>query len=304
MTIREALNQATSKLKKTSTPASTRRDHKWSRRGGSPQLDAEVLLCFALNKPKEYLYANPDQQLRASNYMGLIKKRAEGIPVAYLTNQKEFYGLNFYVDRSVLIPRPETEGLVELILSHRSSLIPHPSVLDIGTGSGAIIISLAKAFSNSQEFKNGYFASDISTAALKVARRNAKKYDVQITFKQGSLLKPWKKQKFDIIVANLPYLASETDVSTKFEPKSALIAAKQGLALYEDLFVQISSLNPARTTAVVQSGGTLPSSLIFEIGHDQASTIKKLAKKLLPAYKTEIRKDLTGRPRYAIIRFK
>ncbi len=269
MTIRETLNQATKELKTKST---------------SPNLDAEVLLAFVLNKPKEYLLINPSQKLlrnQLRNYNQLIQKRILEWPVAYLIGHKEFFGLDFIVTKDVLIPRPETEGLVELILSqaHGKKL----SILDIGTGSGNIIITLAKKISGQ------FFASDISHQALAVAKRNAKNHNVKITFKQGSLLQPWKKQNFDIIVANLPYLPRETDSSTKFEPKRALIAKNHGLALYEELFKQTATLT------------SLPSSLLLEIGHNQRVEIKKLAKRYLPAYETKNSKDLTGRIRIAVV---
>jgi release factor glutamine methyltransferase len=147
MTIREALNQAQTKLKNTST---------------SPILDAEVLLCFVLKKPKEFLFINFDKNLtstQALKYKKLITKRINGWPVAYLTNHKSFYGLDFYVDKNVLIPRPVTEELVDMVLEFNKN---HPklSVLDIGTGSGCIAVSIAK------NINGRVFASDISSMAL------------------------------------------------------------------------------------------------------------------------------------------
>jgi release factor glutamine methyltransferase len=263
----------------------------------SPVLDGEVLLSFVLKKPKEYLLANPKKQITGrleKTYFRLINKRLLGWPVAYLVKHKEFYGLDFYVDRHVLIPRPETEGLIELALDQIKNLREQLKtdkplkILDLGTGSGCIIISLAKY--NDTRYpgpRPRFFASDISPQAIKVARKNAKTHNTKVTFAEGSLVAPWGNQKFDIIVANLPYLNRETDPSTKYEPKGALIAAKKGLALYEQLFRQIRSLSP------------LPSTLLLEIGRDQGHLIKKLAQKYLPAYETKIYKDLFGRTRYA-----
>lgn len=278
----------------------------------SPALDGEVLLSFVLKKPKEFLFTNPNlpiQKKYMQKYIHFLNLRSRGWPVAYLVNEKDFFGLKFYVDKNVLIPRPETEGLVELALERISAKAGTTSgekhknklkILDIGTGSGNIIISLAKTLSaNSHELDHSYFASDISAKALDVAKKNArlafgsprrtKQHKVKVAFKQGSLLKPWKNQSFDIIVANLPYLDKESDASTKFEPKSALIATEKNLRLFAELFKQISTIY------------YLLSIILLEIGHDQSDAIKKLATKILPDYKIKIFKDLFGRPRYAAL---
>ena len=269
MTISEALNKATKKLSQ----------------GTSPALDAEVLLSHLLDRPKEYLHINSDKQLSSKiekQYFELVARRNSGWPVAYIRNNKEFFGLEFYVDKNVLIPRPETEELVGSIidaLKDKSGL----NILDIGTGSGCIIISLAKNLARN----NQYFASDISQPALRIAKKNTTNHKVKVSFKQSDLLTNWKNQRFNVIVANLPYLTKRTHASTKFEPTNALIAANKGLSLFEKLFKQIPSLKP------------LPSTLFLEIGHDQSESIKKLAAKLLPAYETKISKDLSGRVRFA-----
>ncbi len=279
MIVRELINQATNKLKNKST---------------SPSLDAEVLLAFVWNKSPEYLAANfPEPVPRAieKQFQKLIAKRAQNLPVAYLTGEKYFYGLKFKVNKNVLVPRPVTESLVDMTLEAIKDLRlrikdKKISILDIGTGSGAIIISLA---SNLNPKSYNLFASDISPKALAVAKQNARLHKARITFKQGSLLKPWSREQFDIIIANLPYLPRRTDPSTKFEPTQALVAKKQGLALIEALFQQVSTLHPA------------PSTLFLEIGHDQGAAIKKLAKRYLPAYKIQVIKDFTNRTRYAVL---
>ena len=173
--------------------------------------------------------------------------------------------------------------------------------MDVGTGSGCIIISLAKTlFAYSRELENSYFASDISTSALTVAKKNARTHKIHISFKQSDLLTAWKGQKFDIIVANLPYLARETDPSTKFEPKKALFAKNKGLAIYEKFFRQISSLRGVRSSdRTTKQSQTLQ--VFVEIGHDQAAKIKKLATKFLPDYECQIFKDLANRDRYAYL---
>ncbi len=269
MTIRQLLNLAGKKIKSTSA-----------------NLDAEVLLAFVLKKTREYLFTNYKLQItdfQKKQFLSLVNKRKDGWPVAYLTNHKEFFGLDFYVDKNVLIPRPETEGLVELVLDKVKSKKSKVKILDIGTGSGCIIISLAKTISPLIPRRSSlFFASDISPAALMVAKKNARHHGVKITFRQGDLLAPWRGQNFDIIVANLPYLAKEADQSTKFEPKKALIAKKNGLDLLDKLFRQISALS------------ALPSVVSLEIGHDQGLAIKKLANNYLPEYKLALFKDLAG----------
>jgi release factor glutamine methyltransferase len=200
MTIQELIQIAIKKLKN-STPASTRRDLSRSRRGGSPELDGEVLLSFVLKKPKEYLFAHPKKQVDPKSekaYLRLINNRLLGWPVAYLTKHKEFFGLDFYVDKNVLIPRPETEGLVELVLGSLKIENRKLKILDIGTGSGCIIISLAKSLYNLQpKTYNLFYASDISRQAIKIARKNAKTHKTKVAFGVGNLLKPWGDENFD-----------------------------------------------------------------------------------------------------------
>lgn len=278
----------------------------------SPSLDGEVLLSHLLNKPKEYLLINPQKKVdpkTEKKFLTAINRRILGWPVAYLIKEKEFYNLKFYVDKNVLIPRPETEGLVDLAiqaLGNKKRL----KILDVGTGSGCIIISLAK---NLAKQGNQYFASDLSARAIAVAKKNAKMHKSKISFGDGSLLEPWGGEKFDAIVANLPYLDRRTDESTKFEPTGALIAAKKGLAMYEQLLKQIKNKITPPTPSYIRGGGRRPEGLdpqfiFLEIGHDQGSLIKKLVKAIFPAspaggpaYETKIFKDLFSRPRYAVL---
>ncbi len=268
MIVRELINQAVKQLKNKST---------------SPLLDAEVLLTFVWKKSKEYLAANFTESVPQpveQQFQKLIDKRAKNWPVAYLTGEKYFHGLKFKVNPNVLIPRPVTEQLVDWVLEKLKIINYKLKILDVGTGSGCIIISIAK---NSHGHK--FFASDISAKALAVAKQNSRFHKTKITFKQGSLLKPWKNQRFDIIIANLPYLPKRTDASTKFEPTQALVAKQQGLALIEKLFQQIIDTRL----------------ILLEIGHNQGQAIKKLAKRYLPAYRIQVIKDFTNRTRYAIL---
>jgi len=293
-------------------------------------LDAEVLLSFVLKKPKEFLYTHPETELtmtQEKKLKSLLNRRLKCEPVAYLTNHKEFYGLDFYVDKRVLVPRPETELLVEkLILSlrpfsfiqgrleyaerrglrpnvvsvgGRSNLIRllHPDVVgvrndkytiaDIGTGSGCIAIALAKHLPKAK-----VIATDVCQRALKVAQKNAKTHQVKIKFFQGDLLEPIKNQKIDIIVANLPYGAKEEwrdDNSIKFEPELALYSKKSGLAIYEKLFQQIKSLK------------LKPKLILIEIDPSQVNNIKKIIKQHIPQSKIKIEKDLAGLNRYVVM---
>ena len=231
----------------------------------SPLLDAEVLLSFALKKPKEHLFTYPEKQINSAaekKYLALCKKCAQGMPVAYLTNRKEFFGLPFYVNRDVLIPHLKTEIMVYKAatdLKNSANL----KIADIGTGSGCIIISLQKALGN----KHQYYASDISAKALKIAKLNARKHKAKINFKQSNLLSGWK-QSFDIVIANLPYLVKETHESTKYDPKIALLSKKQGLDHYERIFKQLQKL---------------PAKVVYaEVDSHQALKLKNLAQKLIP----------------------
>ncbi len=281
MTIHDLVNLGIKKLSKT-----------------SPALDAEVLLTFVLNKPKEYLLINSNKKIdprKEKTFLKLIKQRSIGVPIAYLTGKKEFFGLNFFLDKNVLVPRPDTEVMVEAVLKINSQ--KPLSILDIGTGSGNIIISLAKNGGlKTSATKTKFSASDVSARALSIARRNAKQHKVKISFKQGSLLKPWGNQNFDVIIANLPYgwkqwknKSSAETIGLKFEPKLALFTSKNGLFLIEELLRQISERK------------SKPKYVFLEFDPRQSNQIKNLAKKYLPGYETKISKDLSNRIRYATL---
>lgn len=265
-------------------------------------LDAEVLLAFALNKPKEFLYSHPQSKvtkLQENKFLKLIKRRTQGEPVAYLRNTKEFYGLDFYVDKRVLIPRPETELLVEETLRFLTvNLQPSTvSIADIGTGSGCIIISLAKILATGYRLPaTSFYATDISKPALTVAKLNAKKHKVKIKFYQGNLLEPLKDKKINILIANLPYgwrvwknnTSAETS-SLKFEPQNALFTKENGLYLYRQLFKQLAKR------------GQKPKLIIGEFDPRQQIVLQNNIKKYLPQYRVEIKKDLAGLNRIVIL---
>lgn len=271
MTIAEAYQWATKELTGTQST--------------SPHLDAEVLLCFSLGYTKENLLSNRLAKIPPLKYEKLeelIKERKKGMPIAYITGVKEFYGFKFKVNKHVLIPRPETETLVERIafeLKDKHNL----RILDIGTGSGCIIVSLAKTLSNA----NHYFGSDESARALAIAEENAANHRVKIKFIRSDLTRTTGTD-YDVIIANLPYLTELTDPSTEFEPKSALIAKKEGLDLYERLFKAIGETNHKPL-------------LYLEFGHNHAEEIKRLAQENMPGSQVEIFKDMMGVPRFARI---
>lgn len=273
-TIQQTLKQASQKLKQ--------------KKILSADLDAEVLLSFVLKKSKEFLFTYPEQKLtlaQQKKFDRLISRRITGMPVAYLTNHKEFFGLDFYVNKTVLIPRPETEILVEqairLIRKNKFK-----NIADIGSGSGAIIISLAKNLDANKK----YYATDICRRALQTAKKNAARHQAKINFFQGDLLEPLKNKKLDLIATNLPYLKnshknllkSPDTLGLKFEPPKALYAGKGGLDCYEKFFTQIRNYDIKAKF------------ILIEIGDRQAGQLKKIILTLLPKAKITTIKDLCG----------
>ncbi|HRY82234.1 MAG TPA: peptide chain release factor N(5)-glutamine methyltransferase [Candidatus Moranbacteria bacterium] len=268
-------------------------------------LDLELIIAHALKKSREFILAHPEynlnkkQEERIKKY---VKRRLKHEPIAYILGQKEFYGLDFKVNKHVLIPRPETEHLVEEVLKISPK---NSTIIDLGTGSGNIIISLAKNLKT----RNKFIGIDISKKALCVAEYNAKKnkVDKKIKFIQSDLLNYFftKSQKLKanklIIVANLPYLSeiiySKTSPDVKnFEPKSALLSGIDGLNHYEKLFRQIKKLE-AKSYPPAGEAGKLKA--ILEISPEQKQKISKLIKKYFPKAKVEFQKDLAGKWRVA-----
>ncbi|MDP9245556.1 MAG: peptide chain release factor N(5)-glutamine methyltransferase [Chloroflexota bacterium] len=205
------------------------------RRAGAPTpaLDADVLLAHALGLPKEALVAHPEIELapgEVAHFDAMLAKRADGVPVAYLRGFKEFYGLRFAVDPRVLVPRPETEVLVDAVRAHTGERAL--TVVDVGTGSGAIAVALAVRAPRLR-----VIATDVSMAALAVARANAAAHGARIDFRQGDLLAPIS-ERVDVVAANLPYLRDDAleelvgeRTSLAFEPRIATAAGPDGLAL-------------------------------------------------------------------------
>ena len=197
----------------------------------SAALDAEVLLCHTLNKPRAHLRAWPEKILNAKqckHFELLLQQRQQGIPIAYITGHKEFWSRDFTVTPHVLIPRPDTELLIELSLKHLTHRA-NATIIDLGTGSGAIAITLAAECPTIN-----VIASDLSNNALNIAKENARKHHTEnVHFIQSDWFKNIPASQFDLIVSNPPYIdgndrhLSQGDV--RFEPDSALIATQQGL---------------------------------------------------------------------------
>lgn len=265
-----------------------------------PLLDAEILLAFVLQKERMYIkthIADTIPLMKQWGYTFLVKKRKKGVPIAYITQEKEFFGIPFFVNKHVLIPRPETEILVDKVKEKITQEKKKIIVLDIGTGSGCIPLALAKTFLNKKNIQ--YFASDFSTKALSVAKRNKEKLNVSVTFFQSDLLKNIPKkieekilQSENIyITANLPYLTEKQfreEPSIQHEPKLALVAEDEGLALYKKLLQQIEQISKKIK---------VPIHLFLEIDPEQTEKLKKYIHTLFPEANILIHKDYCGRNR-------
>lgn len=198
----------------------------------SPALDAEILLAEVLGKPRSYLYAWPQQKLEdelLTTFETLLQRRIDGEPIAYITGHREFWSLDLIVGPATLIPRPETELLVELALQH-IPLTRTAIVADLGTGSGAIALAMARERPNIL-----VIASDISAAALAIARSNAQRLATDnIDFIQSSWCRALAADTFDVIVANPPYVGTTSPYlaqgDVRFEPLLALSAGSDGLS--------------------------------------------------------------------------
>ncbi len=257
--------------------------------------EPEILLGFLFGKDREYVLTHSEIGLSPetiSRFKQLEKKRLAGWSLAVLIGEKEFYGLRFMVDKHVLVPRPETEMIVDEIRKLQSE---SPLVIDLGTGPGTIIITLAKF---SKLNNASYFGIDISRRALIVATQNAKNHSLsnEIKFFQGNLLKPIRKQLSDrnlIIAANLPYLTKKQIAaapSIQREPKIALDGGLNGLKYYRELFSQLHEIKYKSL------------SLFIEIDPSQKQKIISLTKKYFPLANFNLNKDLAGLNRLLVIK--
>jgi release factor glutamine methyltransferase len=277
-TIKSALSEGAASLKKAAVDDSRNQ--------------ANLLLMHVLDRGRTFLLAHPEENLSAKQfdqYQALITRRAEGYPLQYLTGRQEFYQLNFEVTPDVLIPRPETELIVEVgieILKDKAT----PVFADLGTGSGAIVISLLRELPRARAI-----AVDVSPGALEVAKRNAERHTVsdRLQFIESDLFSTTDaRAAFDLIVSNPPYVpAGDLDGlqrEVRFEPLGALDGGPDGLAVIRRLLKDAPDFLPANGY------------LVFEIGFDQHEAVKRLidhgAWELI-----ELRKDLQGIPRTVVL---
>ena len=237
-------------------------------------LDSILILCKLLNKDKSYIYTYGDKEVSKEvedKFLKLMKKRASGYPIQYILGQREFMGLDFYLEEGVLVPRPDTEILVEYIIEFIKKKYKDETIniLDLGIGSGAISLSLGFFCENSY-----IYGVDISPIAIKVANINKERFNLSnVSFYKGDLFDPLKdlnlERTFHIIVSNPPYISSDEienlDVTVKdFEPRLALDGGLDGL----DFYRRITSWSKE----YLRDGGLL----IYEIGYDQGEKVKKI----------------------------
>lgn len=255
MQLKPALNSAVARLKRGNVP--------------SPQMNAELLLRFTLGCDRAYLFAHPERELsedEQSRYEAALSERVRGVPAQYITGHQEFWGLDFIVTPAVLIPRPETEHLIETVLELRTAnpglyisdgQVPLRMV-DVGTGSGCIAVALAKELPDAE-----VHATEISREALEIARANAARHELEnrIQFHEIDLCSGLKPP-FDLVVSNPPYVGeSETDQVQlevrKFEPRAAVFAGPSGTEVITRLIAQAHELLRPGGWLVLEMSGTI-----------------------------------------------
>jgi release factor glutamine methyltransferase len=270
VTVQTALRQGTEILDKAAIPV--------------PRLTAEVLLCHALQRDRAYLYAHgADElsQLAWIHYGRYLNERLKGKPTQYITHRQEFFGRDFYVNADVLIPRPETEHLLEAALVWLRNH-PRARILDIGTGSGAIGVTLAL------EAGRTVFASDISFLALSVAERNRRTYRARVSFFAADLLDAVRPMSIDLVISNPPYVpgadAANMQMEVRdWEPHMALFAGDSGLEIYQRLI--------AAAADALKPGGRL----LMELGYQSLNPVREML--ALKWCEIEVTSDLAGLPR-------
>ena len=257
---------------------------------GSPRMNAEVLLMFVLGCDRAYLYAHPERELtpgEQARYDEALEQRARGVPSQYITGHQEFWGLDFIVGPAVLIPRPETEHLVEAVLE-LCKTIEHPRIADVGTGSGCVALALSSELPGAE-----LHATEISEDALEIARANAARLQLasRVTFHHTDLLQGLSGE-FDVVASNPPYVGeSEYDKVQlevrKFEPRCAVFAGPQGMDIIRRLVPQANH--------VLRPGGFLA----MEIGFSQESSVRDI---LRDWAEVRVVPDLQGIPRVVVAR--
>jgi len=283
--------------------------------------DLDLIIALVIKKGRSFVISHPEYTLseyQSSKINLLIKRRVNNEPYAYLNGKKEFYGLNFFVNKNTLIPRPETELMVDNAINilNNKETYKNTALIDMGTGSGCIIIALADYIYHKSPIKyftkiKKMYAIDISLPALAIAKKNATlhKLNTKIKFLKGNLLEPiidhvrylnpLKNSNLHLIItANLPYLTYsqfKKAPSIQSEPKIALLAGQDGLKYYKKLFKQIKFLR--------RINKNLRLSLLCEIDSGQLKKIKTIIKKKIPQINLQIKKDLRGLDRLIIIEF-
>lgn len=270
----EALNRASSFLK----------EH------GREENAARILLQHQLGMSQAAFLASLRDEMAPEAFEAFwrnIEEHAAGVPIQHLTGIEEFYGRTFSVNRDVLIPRPETEELIEETLQLAAKYFPDqkPSIADIGTGSGVIAITMKCEMPGA-----AVTATDISARALETAKANAARFGADIDFKLGDLAEPLQDRKWDIVLSNPPYIAhreadSLSDTVRDFEPHQALFAEKEGLALYEKMARQLPGIL------------NKPGIIGFEIGHEQGKAVENLLREAFPQAKVYVKKDINRNDR-------
>jgi len=267
--------------------ALTRATEQLARVSESPRLDAELLLTQALDVPRSYLFTHPEDTLdvtAARRFFAAIARRENGEPIAYIHGVKEFWSLKLMVSPATLVPRPETETLVQEALA----LIPlagQADVLDLGTGCGAVALAIA-----SERPEARVVATELSESALGIARENARQLEIiNVSFELGDWIEPVRGRSFDVVVANPPYVrvGDAALESLAYEPLSALASGEDGLAAIRIL--------AAECGAILKPRGTL----LLEHGADQQGEVARI---LATAGWHGIRcvRDMAGRPRVTV----
>ena len=244
-------------------------------------MNAELLLRFVLNCDRAYLFAHPERELTSdehSRYQAALAERARGVPAQYITGHQEFWGMDLIVTPAVLIPRPETEHLIETVLELQGSERDHLRIADVGTGSGCIALALAKELPNAE-----IHATDSSLQALEIARANAARHQLEqrIQFHHTDLLASLSAA-FDFIVSNPPYVGeSEEDQVQlevrKFEPRSAVFGGPTGTEVIARLIPQARELLRPGGTLVLEVSGTIAEQVLALLkGWDQPDVISDL----------------------------
>ena len=255
----------------------------------SPKLKARLLLQYVLDKPRQYIIVYDNKEIDKQQqwqYFVNIEKLTKGVPLQHITHRQEFMKMDFFVNEDVLIPRPDTEILVEEVIKIAQKY-NSPKILDLCTGSGAIAISIKKFVPNAD-----VTAVDISEKALEVAQKNAKRLDAEINFVKSDLFDKLENKKYDIIVSNPPYIRKDEikklSEEVQKEPKIALDGGEDGLDFYR--IITEESINYLKTGSF----------LCFEIGYNQKNDVIKIIEDEQNYKNTYCKKDLYGNDRIII----